>query len=188
MSQDRILQALQALAEKDHGLEAAVETEALLLREFRRRRAMRGWRRVAAGVVAAGIAGAGLVWMTHSPARQPETTATPTVRSSVTAAPAPPEAVAQTAPVAATREAVPRPVRAVRSGPRETVTEFFPLMDPAPPFDRGQLLRVQLPASAMRSVGLPVSQEQLGEPVQADVLVGEEGMLRAIRFVRFETQ
>ena len=68
------------------------------------------------------------------------------------------------------------------------VTEFFPMMDPAPPFDRGQLLRVQLPAAAMRSVGLPVREEHLADPIQADVLVGEEGMPRAIRFVRFETQ
>jgi hypothetical protein len=63
------------------------------------------------------------------------------------------------------------------------VTDFFPLMDVAPPLGRGQLLRVAVPASAMRSVGLPVREERLDEPVQADVLVGEEGMVRAIRFV-----
>lgn len=71
---------------------------------------------------------------------------------------------------------------------REVVTDFFPLMDPAPPFERGQMLRVQLPASAMRTVGLPVREDHLADPIQADVLVGEEGMARAIRFVRFDVQ
>jgi hypothetical protein len=71
---------------------------------------------------------------------------------------------------------------------REVVTEFFPLIDSAPPFERGQMLRVQLPAAAMRRVGLPVREDHLADPIQADVLVGEEGMPRAIRFVRFDVR
>ena len=70
----------------------------------------------------------------------------------------------------------------------EVVTDFYPLVNPAPPFERGQLLRVEVPASAMRMVGLPVHAERLSDPVQADVLVGEEGLPRAIRFVKFETK
>ena len=75
-----------------------------------------------------------------------------------------------------------------RLEPHEVVTDFFPLMSPAPPFERGQMLRVQLPAAAMRTVGLPVREEHMADPIQADVLVGEEGMPRAIRFVRFDVQ
>ena len=70
----------------------------------------------------------------------------------------------------------------------EVVTDFYPLVNPAPPFERGRLLRVEVPASAMRMVGLPVHAERLSDPVQADVLVGEEGLPRAIRFVKFETK
>ena len=70
--------------------------------------------------------------------------------------------------------------------PAEVVTDFFPLMDPAPPSQRGRILRVEVPASAMKMVGLPVRQEHLNDPVHADVLVGEEGLPRAIRFVEFE--
>ena len=66
------------------------------------------------------------------------------------------------------------------------MTDFFPLMDSAPPLERGQMLRVQLPAAAMQTVGLPVREDHLTDPIQADVLVGEEGIPRAIRFVRFE--
>jgi hypothetical protein len=69
-------------------------------------------------------------------------------------------------------------------GAQETVTDFFPLLDHAPPFERGEILRVNLPASVMQTVGLPVREERLGDRVQADVLVGEEGLPRAIRFVR----
>ena len=50
------------------------------------------------------------------------------------------------------------------------------------------MLRVQVPAPAMRTVGLPVLEERLADPIQADVLIGEEGMPRAIRFVRFEVK
>jgi hypothetical protein len=79
---------------------------------------------------------------------------------------------------------VPRPA----PKPQEIVTDFFPLMDPAPPLGRGQLLRVELPASAMQMVGLPVREDRLADSVEADVLVGEEGLPRAIRFVSFEVK
>ncbi len=70
--------------------------------------------------------------------------------------------------------------------PREVVTQFFPLLDVAPPFERGELLRVTVPASAMRKVGLPVNEDHLTDRVYADVLVGQEGLARAIRFVSYE--
>ncbi len=57
-----------------------------------------------------------------------------------------------------------------------------------PPFERGELVRVVVPASTMRDVGLPVSQDHLSDFVQADVLVGQEGLARAIRFVGFENR
>ena len=71
--------------------------------------------------------------------------------------------------------------------PREVVTQFYALMEDEP-FERGELWRVRLPASAMRRVGLPVAEEHLTDMVQADILVGEEGLARAIRFVSFERE
>jgi len=91
--------------------------------------------------------------------------------------------------VAAAPAPLPKPVRPARLNvrqPREVVTEFFPLLDVAPPFERGELLRVTVPASTMRRVGLPVSENRLEERVYADVLVGQEGLARAIRFVGYE--
>jgi hypothetical protein len=82
-------------------------------------------------------------------------------------------------------KAVPK-ARPVKRQPREVVTEFFSLLDVAPPFESGELLRVMVPASTMRTVGLPVNENRLADPVYADVLVGREGLARAIRFVSYE--
>ncbi len=68
----------------------------------------------------------------------------------------------------------------------EVVTRFFPL---APGVDlsaaeNAPRLRVRLPRTVLASFGLPVSTERLDEPVEADIVVGEDGIARAIRFVR----
>jgi hypothetical protein len=48
----------------------------------------------------------------------------------------------------------------------------------------GQVVRVELPRSALASFGLPVNAERINERVKADVVVGYDGIARAIRFVR----
>lgn len=50
--------------------------------------------------------------------------------------------------------------------------------------ESGQLIRVQIPRSALVSFGLPVNVERADAPVTADLLLGEDGLARAIRFVR----
>jgi len=71
------------------------------------------------------------------------------------------------------------------SGP-EVVTDFLPLLQASDsqPLESGQLIRVQMPRSALASFGLPVNQEYANVPVKADVLLAEDGSARAIRFVR----
>jgi hypothetical protein len=177
MSEDRVLQALKALAENDHDREAPPTVEARLLRQFHARRTSHKWRWAGIAAIAAGVVLAVLLSMNRSPK--------PVARTAAPAVQIPQEAALPVAPVAP-----PAPRKAARKmarpEAREVVTDFFPLMDPAPPFERGQMLRVQLPAAAMRTVGLPVREDHLADPIQADVLVGEEGMPRAIRFVRFD--
>lgn len=65
----------------------------------------------------------------------------------------------------------------------EVATDFFPLLEVIPPFERGRILRTTVPAATMREVGLWVHPDRLYEPVEADVLVGNDGIARAIRFV-----
>lgn len=199
MKEDYVLQALRTLAENDRERKASPEVEARLVGAFHLRHARhaRRVRLIRRGTLWAGIAtlAAGLVIaLLLGPNRTPRpvVSAAPVVSLvPETARPAP--EVEPTPRVAqAPRKLAPKAVALQRSErqpePREVVTDFFPLMNPSPSFERGQMLRVQLPAAAMQTVGLPVREEHLDDLVQADVLVGEEGMPRAIRFVTFDVK
>jgi hypothetical protein len=50
--------------------------------------------------------------------------------------------------------------------------------------DGGQIIRVELPRSALTKFGLPVNMDRYNEKVKADVLFGVDGMAHAIRFVQ----
>jgi hypothetical protein len=79
-----------------------------------------------------------------------------------------------------------RPAQAEQQAEQEIVTDFMPLTYGATmsPNEGGQLVRVELPRSALASLGLPVNDERSNERVKADVLLGHDGLARAIRFVR----
>lgn len=68
----------------------------------------------------------------------------------------------------------------------EIATDFIPLsyMSAASLQDGGQIVRVQLPRSALANFGLPVNMERYNERVKADVLFGVDGRAHAIRFVQ----
>jgi hypothetical protein len=69
--------------------------------------------------------------------------------------------------------------------PREFVTQFFPMMQGGEliPLESGQIVRVRMPRSNLIPLGIPLNQERANETIQADVLVSNEGLARAIRFV-----
>ena len=185
VKEDYVLQALRALAENDREKEAPPEVEARLLGVFHSRpRSGRRWAAVA--VLAAGFVIALLLWPNHT--AKPIVSVAPAVLPVPEAAPLIREAEPTPKVVRASRKFARKAAAAQPPEPHEVVTDFFPLMNPAPSFGRGQMLRVQLPAAAMQTVGLPVREEHLDDLVQADVLVGEEGMPRAIRFVRFDVK
>ena len=68
----------------------------------------------------------------------------------------------------------------------EIVTDFLPLTYASnlSQLNDGQVVRVQLPRAALQSFGLPMNAERASERVTADVLLGYDGVARAIRFVR----
>jgi hypothetical protein len=67
----------------------------------------------------------------------------------------------------------------------EYATDFFSLSyDNQEPMERGEVIRVQMPRSALVAFGLAVNVERADTLVKADLLVGEDGTARAIRFVR----
>jgi hypothetical protein len=180
MSEDRILEALQALREADEEREASPELEARLMRAFRWRK-QRVWRWAGIGI-AAGIVGLAVLAQMHRPAERRLTMAPPVAAPASMVVPPP---AANVAPPS--ESAKPRPVRRkVQPQLREIVTQFYPLMDTPPPFERGELVRVSLPASALRRAGFEVEGAGPDDEIEADVLMGEEGLARAIRFVSYQ--
>ncbi|HEX8494622.1 MAG TPA: hypothetical protein VF658_17380 [Pyrinomonadaceae bacterium] len=87
----------------------------------------------------------------------------------------------------ASNQAVRRPRAAQASqAEAEIMTDFMPLTYGAAmsPNEGGQLVRVELPRSALATLGLPMNVDNAQERVKADVLLGHDGLARAIRFVR----
>lgn len=72
------------------------------------------------------------------------------------------------------------------SSDSEIATDFIPLMnrDSLTQLDSARVMRVELPRSALVSFGLPMDMERANERIKADVVVGNDGLARAIRFVR----
>jgi hypothetical protein len=67
---------------------------------------------------------------------------------------------------------------------RPVYTEFIPVAygEPFRLNEGGRILRVRLPRTTLRSFGLPVNEDRLAERIQADVLLGEDNLVHAIRF------
>lgn len=190
MSDEQARRALQMLAVADRDLAAPPAVEERLKLAFRRRRKVLVWKRAAIWTMAAAAAIVGIAVLRDAKPKQQVEPVVGSVQAPAAQRPAP--ATTHPAPVeqAVVSSAPGRSNRGVQRvpqarAPREMVTEFFPLVDYAPPFERGELVRMRVPASAMRAVGLPVREDRLTDQVQADVLVGQEGMARAIRFVSY---
>ena len=68
----------------------------------------------------------------------------------------------------------------------EIATDFVPLgdMNAVMLQDGGQIIRVKLRRSALVKFGIPVNMDRYNENVKADVLIGVDGLARAIRFVQ----
>jgi hypothetical protein len=69
---------------------------------------------------------------------------------------------------------------------REVVTEFFPLQYSVVPVTDGHVLRLQVPRAALASFGVAAfdAPDNTSATVPADVVVGNDGLARAVRFVR----
>ena len=73
---------------------------------------------------------------------------------------------------------------APRAAGQRVFTEFIPVVygQPFHPDDGGRIVRVRMPRTTLVSFGLPVNQDRLDERIQADVLLGEDNLVRAVRF------
>lgn len=69
----------------------------------------------------------------------------------------------------------------------EMVTAFFPLPYSTVPMSGGRLVRLEVAREAVMAFGVDPTESTLGSAsstVLADVLVGDDGLARAVRFVR----
>lgn len=190
---------LCALARADRNEHAPMRVEAQLLRAFRtHRRATRqvtrhhlAWWMAAAAVVAL-MLGAGLTWRRvsgHVRERAGQTTAA----RYVPVVPNPPLAIVlKPARQEGARRQLRRAVRAAKLSPRppllepdNELAEFLPLpfADADAPLGTAEVVRIRVSESALGLLGLPVSDEASRQPVTADVVIGEDGIARSIRFV-----
>ena len=65
----------------------------------------------------------------------------------------------------------------------EVKTDFIALTYARDP-ESGQIVRVKVPSSMMVSLGVVSSVNKPGDMVDAEVVVGDDGLTRAIRFIR----
>lgn len=76
----------------------------------------------------------------------------------------------------------------VRTAREEVTTDFLPLVDGNMPFTDGQLVRIEVPRTTLQAFGLVLDSGDLANAaLLADVVVGEDGVARAVRFVRAVT-
>ena len=66
----------------------------------------------------------------------------------------------------------------------EMVKAFFPLMYSTVPMSGGRLVRLEVPHQTATAFGVEVPEASASGVVLADVLVGDDGIARAVRFVR----
>jgi hypothetical protein len=67
---------------------------------------------------------------------------------------------------------------------RTTATGFFPLFYASVPASSTQVIRMEVPRAALAQFGLDSADANVNGTVLADVLVGDDGLARAVRFVR----
>ena len=67
----------------------------------------------------------------------------------------------------------------------ETAAGFYPLPDAdgLPPVESGLVVRVQLPTASLELIGYPINQDGAPDPVEAEVLLGQDGLARGVRLV-----
>ena len=148
--------------------QAPDRVEAALITAFRRRRTLHcaAWSSSAAAIAAAAVIAIAMLRVPQTPLPKPVA-----FRIEV---PAP-----ATRLVAKVRR--PKPPR--RTPAQPAALRFYALSDPDTPLEYGQVVRVELPRSALTAVGRPLDESRRAEPIQAEVLFGQDGRARAVRFL-----
>jgi hypothetical protein len=172
----RLSAASKVLAAEAARLSAPASVERALLREMtnvqrlRRRRIVYS---IAGGTIAAALAFT--VWMTDRSTPQPRVVVSaPLVQQS----PAPVVVAAVETPVVQHRNRMAKPAPT----PQQPFIAI-PYTLPLGPYERADVMRMDVPVAALIAVGLPMNMADPAALARADVLVGQDGRARAIRLV-----
>jgi hypothetical protein len=170
MSERALSEALAALAARTRALDAPPRVERALLDALGRRRRARLWLWAGAAVAAGLVLAVMAVYRSYPDAPPPPGLA----------------ATVRLAPPAPQWHPPPPPPRKAAAARLEIVTEFVPLRYGRliEPGEFAQVMRVSLPRSSLARFGILVVPDLEERRVKADVLVGEDGLARAIRFVK----
>jgi len=165
-----LIEALRALG-ADGPQGASTQVEDRLIGAFRKRsraRIQRRWLSAGAATVAAGLAL--FAWMRPAPSKA-GLPGSGTISSNGMKAAAP--ASRAVLPADETLQNV------------EAALDFVPLpdTDALPPLETAMIVRVEMPVSSLRLMGVLVSGAQPGGEIQADLLLGQDGLARGVRFV-----
>jgi hypothetical protein len=191
LGESSLNEALRMLAEAGPR-EAPDPLEGTLKEAFRRHRRARQVQRALWGAIAAATAAACLFAIARV-----SFVRTPLVRAPVSSArvrpmtvPAAPAAPAQTVRARAKAPVRVAPVhKPTRRPPADQLAtlDFVPLPygDDALVDESATIVRVEMPRSALRLAGFNVAQERANERIQADVVLGADGLAHAVRFVRY---
>lgn len=190
---ERLNDALKGLRDDSVGRGASGHLETRLRAAFREKHAPRrrfhwSW----LGALATAALALFIMWRLSTPeqVQAPPAIADRTPAPQVTPAPQAPEVVASAAPKKkpATLRKRPAPARqqavdAVTAAARDSGFIALPYAPPMFPNDRGQVMRVRMPLQTLRRLGMPMNEERIMERIPADVLLGEDGIPRAVRIV-----
>lgn len=209
--EENITRGLQLLAADMESLAAPAEIELKLREAFRERRVVapvavassrsRYWLVAVAAVLLLAMSVAAMWWRSEAP--QPHQAEAPApkpaeVRNGPSEQSPAPKEVDYQAKDQTPKRQLPKPIRrntVNRRAPEtpvahhttnEIATDFVPFgdMNSAILQDGGQIIRVKLRRSALVKFGFPVNMDRYNENVNADVLIGVDGLPRAIRFVQ----
>jgi hypothetical protein len=146
----------------------------------------RFWMSAAAAILL--VTGALFVWQTSRSVMVQETIIEPTnSKPDESAAPVTENAVEQTQVVPSKRSVTHRPHR-IRTTPQRALVinpaGFVELPGSAglPAFESGEIVRMEVPMASLPAYGIDIS-AGADRPVEADILIGQDGFARAIRLV-----
>jgi hypothetical protein len=173
-----LLDGLRALAAAEPQV-ASPQVERMLVAQFRARTARKRlvvWGSSAAGFGAVAAMIALMVWTPVVKAPAHVAPAASALAPGVEEAAAEPESEYPAA--AQARYAV---VRA-----DDLASNFYPLPEAAdlPAIETAMVVRVQMPASSLQLMGVPVSDDMEAGPVEADFLLGQDGLARGVRLIQ----